>query len=206
MDVSDYIGEFDPRAVEVIVNAPVWMTRAERLLLFTLTFTLRPRRYLEIGTLHGGSALIVCGALDASGNTDAKIICLDPRPQVAPETLDKIHHRATVITGYSPQDLPQAQQAVGGGLFDLVLIDGDHSRNGVMRDAEGVLAHVAKGAHLLFHDCHNPEVRAGIDSFARKYARRLADAGPMTREITTADSPGGKSGPWGGIRMMEVRG
>jgi predicted O-methyltransferase YrrM len=201
-DVTAYAGEFDTSAIEVIRTAPVWMTRAERLLLFTLAFTLRPARYLEIGTLHGGSALIVCTAMDASGAA-GKIVCLDPRPQVAPETWARLQHRAALVTGLSPDALPQAMQAAGGR-FDLILIDGDHTRAGVARDANAVLDVAAKGCHVLFHDCFNPEVEAGIDAFARKHASRLVDAGPMTREITTQAHASGATEPWGGLRLIEV--
>lgn len=202
-DVTAYAGDFDISAVEVIRTAPVWMTRAERLLLFTLAFTLRPQRYLEIGTLHGGSALIVCSAMNA-GQTDGRIVCLDPRPQIAPETWARLQQRATLITGLSPTDLPQAKQAVGGD-FDLILIDGDHTRAGVLRDATAILTVTAPGAHILFHDCFNPTVRAGIDEFARKHANRLADSGPLTREITTEALPNGARVSWGGLRLVEVR-
>jgi predicted O-methyltransferase YrrM len=182
-DVTAYAGEFDTSAVEVIRTAPVWMTRAERLLLFTLAFTLRPARYLEIGTLHGGSALIVCAAMDA-GQTDGRIVCLDPHPQIAAETWARLQQRATLITGFSPAALPEAKRAAGGD-FDLILIDGDHSRAGVLRDANAVFSVAGAGAHILFHDCFNPDVKAGIDEFARKHAGRLIDSGPMTREITS---------------------
>ncbi len=203
VDVTACFGEFDTSMVEILRTAPVWMTRAERLLLFTLAFTLRPQRYLEIGTLHGGSALIVCAALDAT-RADGRIVCLDPRPQVAPENWAKLEHRATLVTGSSPHALPQAQQAAGGA-FDLVLIDGDHTRDGVLRDAHGVLSFAANGAHVLFHDCFNPDVKAGIDEFARKHANRLVDAGPMTREVTMQEAPNGAKIPWAGLRMMKVR-
>src|SRR5688572_15655865 len=52
-------------ALEVLSWAPAWLTGSERLLLFTLIYSLRPERYLEIGTLQGGSALIVSAAMDA---------------------------------------------------------------------------------------------------------------------------------------------
>ena len=113
--------------------------------------------------------------------------------------------RATLVTGFSPAALPEAMNAAGGP-FDLVLIDGDHTRAGVLRDADGVLPFVASGASLLFHDCHNPDVRNGIDDFARRHANRLADAGPLTREITLHQNPDGSTTPWGGLRLIEVRG
>jgi predicted O-methyltransferase YrrM len=202
-DVTAYAGDFDTGYVEVIRTAPVWMTRAERLLLFTLAFTLRPQRYLEIGTLHGGSALIVCSAMNA-GQTDGKIVCLDPRPQIAPETWAQLQQRATVVTGLSPQALPQTREAAGGN-FDLILIDGDHTRAGVLRDANAVLSVASPGCHILFHDCFNPDVKSGIDEFARKHAHRLVDSGPMTREITSETLPNGERVAWGGLRMIEVQ-
>lgn len=202
-DVTAYAAEFDPAAIDIVRTAPVWMTRAERLLLFTLTFTLRPARYLEIGTLHGGSALIVCAAMDALGS-DGKIVCLDPRPQVAPEDWQRLSHRAALITGLSPQALPAARDAAGGS-FDLVLIDGDHTRAGVQRDANGVLSVIADGGHILFHDCFNPDVKAGIDAFARGQRSRVIDSGPLTREITADQLPDGSRVPWAGLRLMQVR-
>ena len=193
----------DLSAMEIITAAPVWMTHAERLLLFTLTFTLRPSRYVEIGTLHGGSALIVCSAMDALDG-DGRMACVDPRPQVSAENWEKLAHRATMITGFSPDVLPQARAAVGGD-FDLILIDGDHTRDGVIRDAEGILPFAAKGAKILFHDCHNADVREGIDEFVGQHRRRLLDSGPMTREALVQTCDDGTQVNWGGLRMVEVR-
>ncbi len=195
--------DLDLAALGVISTAPIWMTHAERLLLFTLTFSLRPSRYLEIGTLKGGSALIVCSAMDAL-NGVGKIACVDPRPQIAPETWDRIKHRASVITGFSPDALPEARDAAGGS-FDLILIDGDHTRDGVIRDAEGVLPFAAKGAKILFHDCHNADVRMGIDEFAADHKRRLIDSGPMTSEALIQVCDDGSRVNWGGLRLIEVK-
>src|SRR3954465_12436830 len=57
--------DLDLTALNIIEDAPVEMTRGERLMLFSLTFALRPARYLEIGTFRGGSAMIVCAAMEA---------------------------------------------------------------------------------------------------------------------------------------------
>ncbi len=64
-DVTPFAGEFDLTWLSEIEVAPVWMTRAERLLMFTMAFCLRPLAYVEIGTFQGGSALMVGSALDA---------------------------------------------------------------------------------------------------------------------------------------------
>ncbi|MEM7331957.1 MAG: class I SAM-dependent methyltransferase [Chloroflexota bacterium] len=202
-NVTETATEFDLDAMDILKTAPVWMTRAERLLVYTMVFTLRPSRYLEIGTLKGGSALIVNAAMNAL-KSDGKLVCLDPKPQIAPEHMEILKPRTTVITGYSPQDLGKAQDAAGGP-FDLVLIDGDHSYNGLMRDANGVLPHVADGAYLLFHDSLFTEVSRGLHDFANQHTNILTDFGTMTREVTYQQRDDGSQLQWGGIRMMQVR-
>lgn len=202
-DVTDAATEFDLSAMEVIQTAPVWMTRAERLLIYTMTFTLRPLRYLEIGTLKGGSALLVNAALNALGS-DCKMVCVDPNPQISPEHWELLKPRTTLLKGYSPQILPQAVEAAGG-LFDLVLIDGDHTYQGLMRDAEGILPHVADGAYILFHDSLFVEVAKGLRDFANKYHTQLVDFGTLTREVTTQQRENDTPVQWGGLRMMQIR-
>jgi predicted O-methyltransferase YrrM len=201
-DVSDRLAHPDPAVLGLVETAPVWMTPAERLLLFTLAFTLRPARYLEIGTLHGGSALLVCTAMDSAGN-GGTLVCIDPEPKIAPETWARLHHRTKLLRGLSPHALPEAR-SLAGGLFDLVLIDGDHTGAGVIRDATGVLSVAAPGAYLLFHDCFNEDVAGGIDAFVRQNAGHVQDVGPLTREITHEAGPDGAPAVWGGLRLAIV--
>jgi cephalosporin hydroxylase len=202
VEVSERLVHLDPTLVGVVETAPVWMTPAERLILFTLAFTLRPARYLEIGTLHGGSALLVATAMDATA-TSGTLVCLDPNPQIAPEHWARLQHRATQLRGFSPDALPEAQRTAGGP-FDLVLIDGDHTGAGVLRDATGVLTVTSPGSHILFHDCFNPDVAGGIEEFFRGHAGRVHDVGPLTREITHEPDHNGVPTVWGGLRLAVV--
>ncbi len=202
-DVTSFAAEFDPSFLDVIQWAPVWMSRAERLLIYTLTFTLRPLRYLEIGTFQGGSALVVNAAMTALGS-DGRIVCVDPQPQIKPEHWEKLTPRATLIQGYSPDVLPQAVQAAGG-LFDLVLIDGDHSYTGVLRDSIGVLPYVTDRAYLLFHDSLFTDVARGLHDFAEQNAHQIVDFGTLTREVTYQTPEKGQPVRWGGLRLMQVR-
>jgi predicted O-methyltransferase YrrM len=203
VETSERLVHVDPAVLAVVETAPVWMTPAERLALFTLSFTLRPARYLEIGTLHGGSAMLVAAAMDAVG-TQGRLVCLDPNPQIAPENWARIQHRATLLRGFSPHALPEAK-AQAGGPFDLVLIDGDHTGAGVLRDATGVLTVAAPGAYVLFHDCFNPDVASGIAEFLRTNGDRVYDGGPLTREITHEPDHVGAPAVWGGMRLAIVR-
>lgn len=201
-DVTAHFTEIDLGRLQVIHDAPVWMSRSERLLLYTLAFTLRPARYLEIGTLEGGSALIVVAALDAL-QAPGSLVCVDPSPRIAPEHWARLCERTQLVRAFSPAALDEAGQ-VAGGLFDLVLIDGDHSYAGALQDLVGVLPHCANGATILCHDCFNPDVKRAIDEVAQSYAV-LMDFGPLTRECTVERTAQGSTVPWGGLRMLQVR-
>ncbi len=202
-DVTPFAAAIDLASFEVLQWAPVWMTRAERLLLFTLVFGLRPSRYLEIGTFQGGSALLVAAALDAL-ESPARMVCVDPQPRIAPEHWDRLKHRTTLLVGASPAILPDASQAAGGP-FDFVLIDGDHTRAGVKRDAVGVLPYVEDGGYLLFHDSLSPEVAGGVQDFAAEHMDAIVDFGTLTREVTYQEDDQGNRVRWGGLRLMQVR-
>jgi predicted O-methyltransferase YrrM len=199
---------FDLQQFDVLRTAPVSMLPSERLLLYTMVFGTRPRRYLEIGTLYGGSAAIVCAALDAMG-LPTRMALVDPSPRIEPALWARLEKRAVLVQGFSPAVLSEAEQAAGGK-FDFVLIDGDHSYDGTLRDLDGVLPHCAVGAYLLCHDCFYPTVEQAIDAFARKHAARVVDFGPLTRDTSAgADADGNVSTShaerWGGIRALQVR-
>ncbi|MCX7682698.1 MAG: class I SAM-dependent methyltransferase [Anaerolineae bacterium] len=201
--VTAFPPAIDLATLELVNQAPAWLSPAERLLLYTLIYSLRPARYLEIGTFKGGSALIAIAAMEASAN-DGKIVCVEPHPQLPEEHQARILTRATLIEGFSPDVLPRAYE-VAGGPFDFVFIDGDHTSRGVRRDAEGVLPFVAEGAYLLFHDGFFPDVADGIRSFLTRHSSQVVDCGILTREI----SPEITSSPslfWGGMWLVQVRG
>jgi predicted O-methyltransferase YrrM len=202
-DVTAFLADIDLETLDVIRWAPAWMTRAERLLLYSLVFGLRPRCYLEIGTLKGGSALIVSAAMEASGN-DGRMVCVEPNPQIDPEHWSRIGSRATLLQGSSPDILSDAYEAAGSP-FDFVFINGDHTYAGVLRDANGVLPFVADGAYLLFHDSFFPDVARAIRIYVAQHSDHIVDFGTLTREVTLQPQPQAEPIQWGGLRMMQIR-
>jgi len=199
-DVTSETGHFDPSWLDVVQLAPAWMTRSERLMLFTLAFSLRPKRYLEIGTLQGGSALIVCSALDAL-ESNGRMYLVDPNPKIAPEHWDKLKHRAKLYQGYSPEILQIVANEAGS--FDFILIDGDHSYQGVMRDIEGVLPYAEPDSYIVFHDGFCEEVRRAIDDFIARHSERVVDLGLLTREFNP-QMVGDRLIKWGGLRIIYI--
>jgi predicted O-methyltransferase YrrM len=189
----------EPSRFGTIHDAPVHMLPPERVLLYSMVFGTRPERCLEIGTLHGGSAMITVAALDDIGR--GKLVCIDPEPQVTPETWAGVEHRATLLKGFSPQILAEAEKTAGGK-FEVALIDGDHSHAGVIRDVVGVMDVLAEGGYMLMHDAHYDEVRAGIDELLSANPDRLVDCGMLSSPSTPdADSD---TVEWGGIRVLRM--
>lgn len=198
-DVSDAIWEIDLAALGAVRDAPVWMTRAERLTLYSLIFSLRPARYLEIGTFKGGSAMIACAAMDAQ-KTAGRIFCVDPEPQMSPEHWQSISHRAVMLKGFSPEVLPKARE-MADGPFDFALIDGAHTFAAVLADAVGVWPLMAVDGYLIFHDAYHPDVARAIEAFLAQ-ASSAADCGHISRELTRENGSADPQKQWAGLRLI----
>jgi predicted O-methyltransferase YrrM len=174
--------DIDFNLLDVVHTAPAWLSSAERLMLFALIYSLRPRRYLEIGILHGGASLIVTKAMDAVGY-DGQLILVDNEPKVSSEHWQQMKHRSVLVKGWSPGSLNKAREAAKGP-FDFVFIDAGHSKNAVMRDANGVFRYLEDGAYILFHDSYRWEVNQAINRFVQMHVSSVVDFGLITREFT----------------------
>jgi predicted O-methyltransferase YrrM len=186
-----------------VLDVDAEMLIPERALLYSLVLALKPKRCLEIGTLRGGSASIMCRAMDDNGL--GRLICVDPEPRIPDEVWTEITHRATLIVGASPGALQEARDSIGES-FDFVLIDGDHSFRGALDDIEGALEHTRDGGYIVLHDCHFYDVRDAIDEALRRHPERLVDCGvvsvtenPQEGEHAFVD---GRRVVWGGLRLL----
>jgi predicted O-methyltransferase YrrM len=148
--------DIDFKILDVVRTAPALLSSAERLMLFTLIYCVRPKRYLEIGILYGGASLIVSKAMDAL-NHNGHLLLVDKKPQIDSGHCQQIQHRSTLIEGSSSEILSKAWE-VAGGNFDFVLIDATHSTMAALRDANGVLRYLEDGAYILSHDSFQKEV------------------------------------------------
>ena len=181
-----------PRHTNVLDDSNAQMLPRERLYLYATVMALAPERCLEVGVSQGGSTRIIHAALADLGR--GRLVALDPEPALTypPEGLRDF---VTFLTGPSPAALGQARD-LAGGPFDFVLLDGDHSEEGVRRDLEGLAAVTRPGALVLAHDAYCPSVAAGIEA-ALRAGSGYSDAGVVstTRHAgasgrTTSFSPG----------------
>jgi len=132
------------------------MSYGERSALEGLLSQRKPRLAIEIGTAEGGSLERV--ALHSTEVHSFDLV--EPQPQ-ARELPNVTFH-----IGDSHKLLPEVleQFAAEGKNVDFVLVDGDHSTEGVRQDMEDLLNSSAIGDTLIvMHDSMNDVVRAGLE-------------------------------------------
>ncbi len=112
---------------------------------------------LEIGTYQGGS-------LQVLSDHSESVISLDIDPLVA-QNLEGRFPNVEFRSGDSRTVLPRLVEELNASrrAVQFVLIDGDHSADGVRRDIESVLKlSVRERLVILMHDGFNPECRRGM--------------------------------------------
>jgi predicted O-methyltransferase YrrM len=141
-----------------VENLPLYweMVNAEKIALLNLLSETRPEISIEIGTKKGGSLQLI-SALSSevySLDIDSEVLELQP---VFPDV--------KFIVGDSKETLPALLNKLSeaGRQPDFILIDGDHSLEGVKSDLQSILNHlVVKPLTVIMHDSFNPECRQGM--------------------------------------------
>jgi hypothetical protein len=134
-----------------------WMTDAERLALTGLLTDLRPECAIEVGVYRAGS-------LSVLARFSKKTYALDIDPTCEALFRDQFPN-VEFVTGDAAQTLPQVLHRIASANEPLgfVLIDADHSREGIRRDIENLLRYSPiRPLYILMHDSFNPECRWGM--------------------------------------------
>lgn len=125
--------------------------------------------YLEIGAFAGGSASLVASHLNVK-----KVISVDLGRPINPSipiknvnTFKNTNCEYTYIQGNSQDQniIDKVYNSVKE--VDILFIDGDHSKNGAIRDFKNYESLVKKGGYILFDDYmdskFSPEVKIAVD-------------------------------------------
>jgi predicted O-methyltransferase YrrM len=126
---------------------------AEFVRLLTLVRSCDAVRLCEIGTASGG---MLC-SLARAARRDATLVAVDceysPERKAAFPRFRRDRQRIVCIEGssQSPATHTQVRQTIGGDL-DVLLIDGDHSYEGVRRDFDLYTPLVRPGGLIILHD------------------------------------------------------
>lgn len=141
--------------IDIFAPSPWQMTLGERAALEGVLSSLKPPLSIEIGTAEGGSLQRIATHSDHVHSFDLV------EPSLPREQFPNVEFH----TGDSHALLPQklAELAAAGETVDFVLVDGDHSAEGVAKDLEDLLASPAiRRTIILIHDTLNDIVREGI--------------------------------------------
>jgi predicted O-methyltransferase YrrM len=175
-------------------DAPASLAMRERLLLYSLVYSLAPQYVLEIGTFKGGSAYIISGALDDL-DLGGKLITIDPAPEQIRIDWTTVQHNATSVRGYFPSDV-RLVALPGDERFDFVFVDGSHETEAVVGDLRALPAIVNAGAYVLLHDAYKPSVAEAISTVVAEHT--FTDCGMLgrVRNDTLPDDL------YGGLRLL----
>lgn len=167
----------------------------------------RPKRVMEIGTYNGGTLF----AESVLASDDATIISLDlPGGKFLGgysewkasvyRTFTRAGQRMHLIRGdsHAESSLDEVKRILGGKPLDFLLIDGDHSYEGVRMDYEMYGPLVRSGGVIAFHDIANPLPDVGLA--VKRYWDEIKP-GLDHREFIVHDSKLG----WVGIGAVRVR-
>jgi len=137
------------------------MTTCEKFAMQDILRRLSPDVAIEIGTYQGGS-------LQVLSHFAQQVVSIDIEPSV-PERLSAQFGNVEFHTGPSSILLPDIWRSyiAQNRRIEFLLIDGDHSAQGVRRDIAALLS-VRPNTRciVLMHDSFNPDCREGIRSAA----------------------------------------
>ena len=160
--------------------------------LFAAAELLQPASYLEIGVRRGRSMATV-----ASRSPECSIVGIDmwveeyagmenPGPDFVRGELAHVGYAGEVefVSGNSHEVLPRLFRERPELTFDLITVDGDHTRRGARRDLLDVMPRLRVGGVLVFDDVRHPahpelhEVWERTVAAERRYATwRFDDVG-----------------------------
>src|SRR5262249_36395803 len=133
------------------------MTRWEKFGFASILEAARPKVALEIGTYRGGSLQVIARHAE-------KIYSVDIDPAIE-ERLGGRFPGVEFSAGDSRAILPPLLEGIAarGEELGFVLIDGDHSTEGVRSDINAVLRYrPVRPVYVVFHDSFHPPCRQGI--------------------------------------------
>lgn len=178
------------------------MMQWERIAITGVLSRIRPSVALEIGVYYGGS-------LSLTSQFANKIIAIDIDPAV-PSRFDTPPN-AEIRIGDSNVLIPQVldELRASGESLHFVLIDADHSSQGIKRDIESVLKYQpTEPMIILMHDSGNPECRKGIlaaDWQANEFVH-MVDCDFIPGQIIEHAVVDGRGEVWGGFAIAYLNG
>lgn len=155
-----------------------WSTVDERALFFSMGRDHTPGGLVvEIGSYCGGSAAFFAKGLACKGDPRGRLVCVDPLVGAPPWfplpssyfTLGELQRNLRALEVEDFVELRSGDSAAIAAIWpsapiDVVLVDGDHSFQGALRDLEAWAPKLRRGGYLLFDDIDNIPEMAALDT------------------------------------------
>jgi hypothetical protein len=174
------------------------MSRAEKYCLIGLMEQIRPEVAIEIGTYKGGSLQVIQHFAKEVYSID-----ISPAPK---KFLEPKFPHVHFLVGEGDKLVhglfSQTEQA--GKQLGFILVDGDHTCEGVQRDLHAILSYPHKNPFvILLHDSFNPQCRKGIRTmpYQRYPAVESVELDYITGSFWHNDT---YREMWGGLAMIRV--
>lgn len=133
--------------------------------LFRVVRENKPAYLLETGTCQGGTAMLLATAK----SKEAKLVSLDLKNK-RNETIKKLLDENTSLI------IEDSRKFIPSQKIDFLLIDGDHSFEGVKADFEHYFPYLNEGADVLFHDAVGSGkymlFASGVNAFVKQLEKR----------------------------------
>ncbi|MEA5597536.1 glycosyltransferase [Rivularia sp. UHCC 0363] len=173
------------------------MHDSERMALTGILARHQPKCSVEVGTYYGGSLSLI-------SQYSNMVFSIDIDSEV-PLRLPPMEN-VSFLTGKSQTILPLLFQALDEAniAIDFLLIDGDHSADGVRRDVEIVLGYVPKQPmFVMIHDSFNPGCRHGIMSANWQNSPHVAwvEVDFVPGRVIEGEDNAAKGEMWGGLAL-----
>ncbi len=167
--------------------------------------TQKPKRLLEIGTARGGTLFL----LTRSAADDAHVLSVDLPggwfgggypwwKRVLYRAFARPGQRLDLIRAdsHSQETVERVKRMLGGELLDFLMIDGDHTYEGVKRDFESYAPLVRPGGVVALHDIvpNRVETTSQVDRFWRE----VKDGRSVKELVADWDQS------WAGIGVIRV--
>jgi hypothetical protein len=179
----------------MLASSPWQMSIGERAGVEGVLAQVRPRLAIEIGTAEGGSLSRIAAHSDEVHSFDLV------EPQLPVTDLEHVHFHFGDAHVLLPEFL--AELSAAGRNVDFVLVDGDHSADGVRRDIVDLLESPAVGETvILLHDTINEHVRAGIDAVDYRSYEKVRLFEPDAVPGTMSLAPAYRGEMWGGLGVI----
>lgn len=172
------------------------MNDSEKIALVGLLLHMRPSVSIEIGVYLGGSLSVISKYSD-------KVYALDIDESVIEKF--SFYNNVDFIVGNSRKTLPDLLNILkkSNEIVNFILVDGDHSSQGVKADIEAILEYIPNSdLVVVFHDSYNPECRAGLISvdWSKSDYVKAIDLDFVPGRVVESGA-GGHGEMWGGLAI-----